>query len=64
MTKPLDGSQFLCLLANPVWTHSMGESGKNTITVGATAGEAHLDHGDTTGACPDAPVTASIGKKR
>jgi formate-dependent nitrite reductase cytochrome c552 subunit len=38
--------------------------GKNTITVGATAGEAHLDHGDTTGACPDAPVTASKGKKR
>ena len=38
--------------------------GKNTITVGVTAVEAHLRHGDSIGSCPDAPVVASKGKKR
>jgi hypothetical protein len=38
--------------------------GKNTLTVGVSAVEAHLRHGDSIGSCPDAPVVASKGKKR
>ena len=38
--------------------------GKNTITIGLSAVEAHLRHGDSIGSCPDAPMTESIGKKR
>jgi len=37
----LDGLQILWLLANPLWTHGIGESGSKTITgwllMGATA---------------------------
>jgi hypothetical protein len=36
----LDGLQILWLLANPLWTHDIGESGSKTITAWLLMGAA------------------------
>jgi hypothetical protein len=40
----LDGLQILWLLANPLWTHGIGESGSKTITVWLLVGAAAANH--------------------
>jgi len=40
----LDGLQILWLLANPLWTHGIGESGSKTITGWLLMGAADANH--------------------
>jgi hypothetical protein len=40
----LDGLQILWLLANPLWTHGIGESGSKTITGWLLMGAAAANH--------------------
>jgi len=40
----LDGLQILWLLANPLWTHGIGESRSKTLTVWLLVGAAAANH--------------------